>query len=166
MKWALDEKSINTENIEQLIGKELGKSDWITVDQENIDKYAAATGDQDWLYNDPERAAKESPFEGKTIAQGFYLLSLLGQFAEKWLPNHDQIAYGLNYGLNRVRFIKPVVVGSRIRIRMVMKKFEMKGENLLFTLDSEIEKEGFNQPVVFAEWLALGIIRKTGNSLN
>ncbi len=145
------------EEMKNLISQELGASDWITIDQAKIDAHAETTGDSDWLHNDPNRAAKESPYNGKTIAQGFLILSHLSQFIEKLLPLPSDIAYALNYGSNRVRFINPVVVGARIRGRMILKKVTEKDTGYLIITENTIEIEGSDKPAVIAEWLAMAI---------
>lgn len=103
-------------------GSPLGTSAWLTVDQAMIDAHAEVTGDRDWLHNDPDRARRESPF-GTTIAQGSLLLGNLVRFQEQVLSTVDDpaIAYALNYGFDRVRFVTPVPVGSRIRAHFEVK---------------------------------------------
>ena len=151
----MPEASSTLEAARQRIGEELGLSDWATIDQAKLDDHARITGDEDWLHNDPERAARESPF-GKTIAQGSLLISMLVGFVTQIAPLADDIAYGLNYGFDRVRFIRPVSVDSRIRGRMVLKDVRLKGDNrYLVTIEATIEQEGADQPRVAAEWLAL-----------
>ncbi len=145
------------EEIKNLINQELGVSNWITIDQAKIDAHAETTGDSDWIHNDPIRAAKESPFKGKTIAQGFLLLSHLSQFSEKLMPLPTDTVYGLNYGLNRVRFINPVIVGARIRGRMVLKEVTDKDTGYLFLTENTIEIEGSDKPAVIAEFLGMAI---------
>ncbi|GAF71945.1 unnamed protein product, partial [marine sediment metagenome] len=96
-----------------------------------------------------------SPF-GKTIAQGSLLISMLVGFVNEIAPLADDIAYGLNYGFDRVRFIRPVPVDSRVRGRMVLKDVRLKGDNrYLVTIEGTIEQEGADQPRLVAEWLAL-----------
>jgi len=147
--------STTFEAARQRIGEELGLSDWATIDQAKLDAHARTTGDEDWLHNDPERAARESPF-GKTIAQGSLLISMLVGFVNEIAPLADDVAYGLNYGFDRVRFIRPVPVDSRVRGRMVLKDVRLKGDNrYLVTIGATIEQEGADQPRVAAEWLAL-----------
>ncbi len=117
------------EKLKGLEGKELGVSEWIPMTQEKFDGFAEFTGDADWLHNDPERCAKESPFDRKTIAQGHLLLAHLTHVAESLMPDPgDQMAFGLNYGYDRVRFIRPVTVGSRIRGRLVLGAVRPKGD--------------------------------------
>ena len=137
-------------------GEELGVSDWVTIDQARIDAHARNTVDQDWLHNDPERAAKESPFGGKTIAQGSLMLSMLVGFVDEIAPLADDIAYALNYGFDRVRFVRPVPVDSRIRARMVLANVRPKGDGrYLVTIEATLEAEGAEEPRLVAEWLGL-----------
>src|SRR5215475_9439406 len=104
------------------IGTELGPSEWLTVTQEMIDKFADATGDHQWIHVDVERAKRDMP-GGKTIAHGFLTLSLIAGLAHQ---THDirHRSRGINYGSDRVRFTSPVQVGSRIRLRQKLKKVE------------------------------------------
>jgi acyl dehydratase len=147
--------STTIENARRRIGEELGLSDWVTINQAKLDAHARNTGDEDWLHNDPARAARESPF-GKTIAQGSLLLSMLVGFVNQIAPLADDIAYGLNYGFDRVRFIRPVPVDSRVRARMVLKDVRPKGDSrYLVTIEATIEQEGTDEPRLAAEWLAL-----------
>src|SRR3979490_1509807 len=103
-------------------GKEIGVSDWFTVTQEQIDKFADATGDHQWIHVDVERAKREMP-GGKTIAHGFLTLSLIAGLAHQ---THDipQRSRGINYGSDRVRFTAPVPSGSRVRLRQTLTKVE------------------------------------------
>jgi acyl dehydratase len=149
--------SLKVEEIKKLVGRDLGVSDWITIDQSKIDAHAKTTGDSDWLHNDPVRAAKESPFNGKTIAQGFLILSHLSQFSEKLMPIPHNTAYPLNYGLNRVRFIKPVIEGQRIRCRTVLKDVVEKTNGHLFITENTIEIENSDRPAAIAELLGMAI---------
>src|SRR5712692_4611514 len=98
-----------------LVGRELGPSEWITVDQAMIDKFADATGDHQWIHEDVERAKREMP-GGKTIAHGYLTLSLVPRLAST-LVKVSQVSRGLNYGSNKVRFTNAVPAGSRIRLR-------------------------------------------------
>lgn len=137
------------------IGQELGVSGWIPMTQEKFDAFAAVTGDADWMHNDPARCARESPFGGKTIAQGHLLLSHLSQIAEALMPKAEsRVAYALNYGYDRVRVIRPVAVGSRIRGRLRLKEIRPKGNGqYVFKNEATIEVEGSDQPHLVAEWL-------------
>ena len=102
------------DTVHEFVGRELGVSDWITVDQESINKFADCTGDHQWIHVDVERSKEESPY-GTTIAHGFLTLSLLAQlqYAVGIVP--PDVAQAVNFGLDRVRFIAPVKSGSRIR---------------------------------------------------
>ena len=143
------------EKVQDLVGKELGVGDWIPMTQDKFDGFAEITGDRDWLHNDPERCAKESPFDGKTIAQGHLLLSHLTQVAESLMPDPGgQVVYALNYGYDRVRMIRPVTVGSRIRGRLVLKEIREKaGGQYVLKNEVAIEVEGSDEPHLVAEWL-------------
>lgn len=142
--------------LESQIGEDFGVSDWIEMTQEKFDRFAEITGDADWLHNDPERCKKESPFDGKTIAQGHLLLSNLTQVAESQMPQHDEVVFGLNYGYDRVRIIRPVTVGSRIRGKLSIKEITPKGDKrVVVKCDASIYTEGEEKPALVAEWLFL-----------
>lgn len=145
------------EELKNLQGKELGVSDWVEMTQEKFDGFAEITGDADWLHNDPERCAKESPFDRKTIAQGHLLLAHLSQVGESLMPDPgEQMSFALNYGYDRVRFIRPTTVGSRIRGRLVLDTVRPKGDGR-YLVESEVtlEVEGSDGPHLAARWLFL-----------
>ncbi|MDP6977012.1 MAG: MaoC family dehydratase [Myxococcota bacterium] len=145
------------ERIKSLEGKELGVSDWIDMTQDKFDGFAEITGDADWLHNDPERCARESPFDRKTIAQGHLLLSHLSSIGESLMPaSADEMNFALNYGYDRVRFIRPTTVGSRIRGRLVLDRVRSKGDGR-YLIESEVslEVEGSDSPHLAARWLFL-----------
>ena len=132
-------------------------SAWLDVTQDLMDEFGAATLDPDWMHLDPERAAAEGPFDG-TIAFGFWTLSLLTHFLRDVLDAHypPGVKYGFNYGLNRVRFIQPIPVGSRIRNRMEIADVRPRGEGrFLVSTRNEIEIEGVGEPAMVADWLLL-----------
>src|SRR5437867_7737704 len=106
-------------DLKQHIGKTLGPSDWITVDQAMIDKFAEATGDHQWIHVDVERAKREMP-GGKTIAHGYLTLSLLPRLSHGILHIRKR-SRGINYGSNKVRFTAPVPAGSRVRLHQTLK---------------------------------------------
>ena len=108
-------------DLSTLVGQPLGTSDWLQVDQSRIDQFAQATGDHQWIHVDPQRAA-EGPF-GATVAHGFLTLSLVPLLSEQAFAI-DDVRMGINYGLNRVRFITPVKVGSRVRAHFKLLAFE------------------------------------------
>jgi acyl dehydratase len=114
------------EGIKSLIGKDLGKSDWIEITQEKVNTFADATGDHQWIHVDPERATKESPFGGP-IAHGYLTLSLTPLFLPQLL-NFTGFSMGVNYGTEKVRFPSPVPVGSKLRAGAVVEEVtEIKG---------------------------------------
>jgi acyl dehydratase len=136
------------------VGKELGPSEWLTVTQEMIDKFAEATGDHQWIHVDVERAKKELP-GGKTIAHGYLTLSLLPRLAPTLLKV-EQRRRGLNYGSNRVRFTAPVPAGARIRLRQKLLKVEPVEDNgMRITSEMTMEVEGNPRPAMVAETLSI-----------
>ena len=135
-------------DLQALVGQEIGASEWLAIDQARIDLFAQATGDHQWIHTDPERAAI-GPF-GATVAHGFLTLSLLpmlfaGGFAV------DDVRMGVNYGLNRVRFVAPVRVGSRVRGRFKLLGYEPLEGGAQLTVESTIELEGSPKPACVAE---------------
>ena len=145
-------QDISLSEIKGLVGKEVGVSDWITVTQETIDKFAEATGDYQYIHVDPERAAAETPFGG-TIAHGFLTLSLLSHLSERTFSFSDR-KMGVNYGLNRVRFTSPVPSGSRVRARFTLAKYEpIEGNGVQVTWNAVIEIDGAEKPALVAEWI-------------
>jgi acyl dehydratase len=138
-------------DLETRVGQEVGVSPWVEITQERIDTFAKAIGDFQWIHVDPERA-KNSPF-GKTIAHGFLTLSLLSNLSEQTFSFSDR-RMGINYGLNRVRFTSPVPVGSRVRARFTLAKFEkIDGNGVQVTWTTVVEIEGAAKPALVAEWL-------------
>jgi acyl dehydratase len=133
------------------IGKELGVSDWHLVTQEAIDEFADVTGDDQWIHIDPERA-KETPFGG-TIAHGYYTLSLAPMFSYKMFSMQG-FAFGVNYGLNRVRFPSPMPVGGRVRMRAKLAGVEEIAGGAQIITELTFEREGGDKPVCVAESLA------------
>ena len=131
-----------------LVGQELGPTGWVQIDQERIDAFAAATGDQQWIHVDPERAAA-GPF-GTTIAHGYLTLSLLPLFVYEVLPLRDA-RLTINYGLNRVRFPAPVPVGSRVRGRFRVTEASEVDDGYQLTVEATVEREGGEKPVCVAE---------------
>lgn len=134
------------------VGQEVAVSDWHTVTQEQVNRFAEATGDDQWIHVDPERA-RQGPFGGP-IAHGFLTLSLMPSFLASALQVQD-VRMGVNYGMNRVRFTAPVPVGSRLRARLVLKACDaIEPTGCQMTWDATIEREGSDQPVCVAEFLA------------
>lgn len=131
-------------------GTEIGVSDWITVDQAQIDQFAEATGDHQWIHVDPERA-DAGPF-GTTIAHGFLSLSLLSAFIGQ-VYRVDGVKMGVNYGLNKVRFTSPVPVGSKVRGRIELVDVADAGGGVQLVNKVTVEIEGAERPALVAEWL-------------
>ena len=139
-------------DLQALTGQEVTVSEWITITQEQVNQFAQATGDHQWIHVDVERA-KSGPFGGP-IAHGFLTLSLIPSFFDQSLQIR-QVRMGVNYGLNRVRFMAPVPVGSRLRGRLRLDKSELiDSGGLQTTWTVSIEREGAEKPVCVAESLA------------
>jgi acyl dehydratase len=139
------------EEVKAHVGKELGVSDWHLVTQERIDQFAEVTGDDQWIHIDPERA-RETPFGG-TIAHGYYTLSLAPRFSYDMFK-FEGFAFGLNYGLNRVRFPAPLPVGEKVRMRATLLALgEIPGGAQIPT-ELTFEREGGEKPVCVAESLS------------
>ena len=133
------------------VGREVALSDWVAVTQAQIQLFADATGDHQWIHVDPERA-RQGPF-GTTIAHGFFTLSLMSTLFERSVAVR-QVRMGLNYGLNKVRFTAPVPAGSRVRGRLVLKAVEpIAGNGLQATWDVTVEREDGGKPACVAEML-------------
>jgi acyl dehydratase len=133
------------------VGQEVAISDWITITQEQVNLFAQATGDHQWIHVDPVRAA-QGPF-GAPIAHGFLTLSLLPVFFESAMAI-TQSRMGVNYGLNKVRFTAPVPVGSRLRARMSLLASEaIEHQGVQMTWAVVVEREGAEKPVCVAESL-------------
>jgi len=133
------------------VGKELGVSDWVLVDQTMINKFADATKDFQWIHVDVERAKKEMP-GGKTIAHGFLTLSLVAGLNTHDIRNRSR---GINYGSNKVRFTAPVPAGSRVRLRQKLLKVEDIAGGVRLYYESTMEIEGADKPALVAETIAL-----------
>jgi acyl dehydratase len=136
--------------LDGLVGQQLGVSSWRTVAQDHIDTFASATGDDQWIHVDVERAKKESPFGGP-IAHGYLTLSLIIPMWGEVLKV-DSVTMAVNYGLNKVRFTSPVPAGSRVRLNASLKSVEAlpKG-GVQVVVDGIIELDGSDRPAVVAE---------------
>jgi acyl dehydratase len=133
------------------VGQEVATTEWITVTQEQVNLFADATGDHQWIHVDPERA-KQGPF-GAPIAHGFLTLSLIPRFFEGAF-RVEGARMGVNYGLNRVRFMAPVPVGSRLRARIALQAAEsLPPDGMQMTWLVTVEREGAEKPVCVAESL-------------
>ncbi len=133
------------------VGREVAVSDWLEIAQAKVNEFADATGDQQWIHVDPERAARESPYGG-TIAHGFLTLSLLSHLYQTCIELSPR-RLGLNVGFNRVRFTAPVKVGTRIRARFTLDSLEAVKDGLQFVWKVTIESEGNDKPACIAEWV-------------
>jgi acyl dehydratase len=138
----------------KLVGTELGPSEWMTVDQAMIDKFAEATGDHQWIHVDVERAKREMP-GGKTIAHGYLTLSLVPRMAAT-LVTINKRSRGINYGSNKVRFTSPVPAGARIRLRQrIVSVEDVSGNGVRVTTEAIVEVEGQERPALVAEIMGL-----------
>ena len=142
--------SVDFSELENFIGKDIGKSDWITIDQNRIQQFAEATGDHQWIHLDAERAAKELPTKS-TIAHGFLTLSLIVPLSSMiWTITGTKMT--INYGLNKVRFINMVPVSSKVRLSLKVSevnKLDNGGTQLIS--EATLEIEGHDKPAYFAE---------------
>ena len=139
------------DELKQAEGETLGTSHWHEVTQKDVDTFADVTGDHQWIHVDVERA-KETPFGG-TIAHGYYTLSLAPKFSYS-LMSVEGFAFGVNYGVNRVRFPAPLPVGSKVRMRMKLASIEGIPGGAQITTELTFEREGGEKPVCVAESLA------------
>ena len=140
--------------LEELVaadGSQLGPTDWLEITQERVNLFADATDDHQWIHVDPERAAN-GPF-GATIAHGLLTLSLLPHFTSQ-MYTVDNIAMAINYGYNKVRFITPVKVGSKVRARAEIAKVDQLDGAVQATLTTTVEIEGSDKPAAVAESIA------------
>jgi len=142
------------------VGRELGVSDWVLVDQARIDTFGACTGDRQWIHVDVERARRESPF-GAPIAHGYLCLSLLAAMLIEIGVIPPDAAAGLNYGLDKVRFLAPVKSGARVRARAALASAQAQdGGRLLLKVNCQLEIEGEEKPALIAETLCMLIGRR------
>jgi acyl dehydratase len=140
------------EALKVLVGQEIAVTDWFNVTQERIQQFADATLDHQWIHVDVERARRESPFKAP-IAHGFFTLSLLPHFMHQALEIKQGIRLGVNYGLNRVRFVSPVRVGSNIRARIVLQSLKDVQDGMEAVFNATVEVEGGEKPCCVAEWV-------------
>ncbi|MCW4386051.1 MaoC family dehydratase [Salinibacterium sp. SYSU T00001] len=144
----------NIDEVEAAIGAE-SVSDWFTIDQERVNTFADATDDHQWIHVDPERA-KAGPF-GAPIAHGYLTLSLLPGLAADAV-NIEGTLMAVNYGLNKVRFVNPVAVGSRIRARSTIAAVERVPQGARITSSTVVEIDGVEKPAAIAETIALFVL--------
>jgi acyl dehydratase len=137
------------------VGKELGTSNWVTVDQGMIDKFAETTGDHQWIHVDVERAKRESPFKAP-IAHGYLTLSLVASLGQDIGTMPQDTAVAVNYGLDKVRFLSPVKAGARVRMTSTLVSFEPRGQDrYLLKCSNTVEIEGEEKPALVADTLAM-----------
>lgn len=144
----------NLQAVEAAIGQHIGTSPWVEITQDMINQFAECTKDLQWIHIDVERAKKESPF-GAPIAHGFLTLSLASYFMSH-VMSVQSVKMGVNYGLNKVRFISPVKVGSRVRMSVKLLSSEPYGNNGRRSVsECTFEIEGEDKPACVAEWVGL-----------
>ncbi len=142
------------EEIKAKIGQEIGKSDWFQIDQNRINQFAECTGDHQWIHVDQEKAAA-GPF-GKTIGHGYLTISMIPKLSENTSLVPDGTMMAINYGLNKVRLLNPVTVGSKIRSSMALGSVtEKSGGRILISITNTIEIEGQEKPACVAETLVM-----------
>lgn len=152
-------ETLTADQIKSRIGTVLGQSSWITVDQKMIDGFAEVTNDHQWIHIDPERAKKETPFGG-TIAHGYLSLSLLAGMGYEALPAIANRAMGINYGLDKVRFLNPVRAGSKVRGTFKLAEVTQRSpKELLFKYEVTVEIEGEARPALIAESLGMAVLQ-------
>lgn len=153
--------SASLADLPALAGRTLAPSDWIVIDQAQVDAFANCTGDAQFIHVDPARAAGETPFGG-TVAHGFLLLSLIGGHPPADFPWPVDMALALNYGLDKVRFLAPVRVGARVRLHTkILEVREKDPGRWLLRQEKTLEVEGQPAPAMVAESLALLVRRPT-----
>ncbi|CUJ54741.1 Probable enoyl-CoA hydratase 1 [Achromobacter kerstersii] len=140
------------------VSQEIGVSEWVTISQAQVDLFAHATDDHQFIHVDPARAARESAFGGP-IAHGFLSLSLLTALSQKVLPGFEG-AIGINYGFDKVRFLTPVPVGARVRGRFVLSEFTPRNAREFTTRYAvTVEIEGAPRPALVADWITMTILQ-------
>jgi acyl dehydratase len=150
-------EGLSLDEIGGYVGRELGVTQWVTLDQSVINEFAHCTGDDQWIHVDVVRSKRESLY-GSTIAHGYLTLSILGPAAlEVWIRPAG-IATALNYGLDRVRFLAPVLAGSRVRTRVRLIGADPKGSGrTLITTENTVEIEGHDKPALIANTLVMAV---------
>ena len=150
-------KSLTLDEYRALVGQEVGVSDWIDVPQDKIDAFAEVTGDHQFIHVNPELAA-QTPF-GTTIAHGYLTLSLLSVMAYQAMPGIKGTRMGVNYGLNKVRFMAPVKSGKQVRGRFTIADVTQRPDGAWQTTVSvTVEINGETKPALAAEWITLAFV--------
>lgn len=142
-------RRLSIEELRPLVGQELGVGEWVEVTQDQVQRFADATGDRQWIHCDPQRAGRESPY-GTTIAHGLLTLSL-GPALVGGIVEFAGVRLVVNYGLNRVRFPAAVRVGRRVRLRLSLLQLEDVPDGVQLTMAQIIEVEGETKPACVAE---------------
>jgi acyl dehydratase len=156
--WA-DIKRVPAAELAAMIGRDF-VSRWLSVDQARIDAFAKVTEDEQFIHVDPERAA-ETVFGG-TVAHGFLTLSLLSAMAYSALPRIEGAAHGVNYGFDRVRFVRPVPSGSRVRGHFTLRAVTPRSaREWQLSYDVSVEIEGAEKPALAASWLTMQVMAPT-----
>jgi acyl dehydratase len=151
-------------NISDFVGRELGVSSWMTVDQSRINQFAECTGDHQWIHVDVDRAKRESPFRGP-VAHGYLMLSLIAPLAMEIGVVPTDAAAGFNYGLDKVRFPAPVKAGARVRLHVILIGVEPRDAGqLVVKMRNTLEIDGSDKPALVAETLALLVPGKSAGS--
>ena len=140
------------QSLKQWEGREFPATEWFTVTQDRIEKFADATEDHQWIHVDPERAARESPFGG-CVAHGFLTLSLLSHFVRQALQVRSGVGLTINYGLNKVRFPSAVRAGSAVRARVSLLSVKESVQFVDATFLIQVEGQSSEKPCCVAEWL-------------
>lgn len=148
---------VSPEAAKALIGKDLGASEWLLIDQARVNAFADVTNDHQFIHVDPEAAAK-TPFGGP-IAHGFLTLSLLAGLRPDGAIQLDGVKMGVNYGADKLRFLTPVRVGKRIRVRHKLLSIDDKGGGrYLLKTEMTVEIEGEDKPALIADWLGMQVV--------
>ncbi|MDH4107013.1 MAG: MaoC family dehydratase [Gammaproteobacteria bacterium] len=140
--------------------REVGVSDWVVVDQERIDRFADATGDHQWIHVDADRAARELP-DGKTIAHGYLTLSLIPALTGNFV-RFENLRQTINFGCNKLRFYTPVIAGSRVRARAVVRQVRQRAGALHIISEVRIEVEGERKAACVAETIGMYFLKNAG----
>lgn len=150
--------TVAREELADFVGAEVGTSSWFEVDQRRVDAFADATLDHQFIHVDPARAVAETPFGG-TIAHGFLTLSLLSHFARQGAVRLKGATMSINYGFDKIRFVRPVRTGSKIRAKLkLIEAIERRTGQFLLKYAVTVEIEGEDKPALVAEWLTLQFV--------
>lgn len=145
-------------NLADEVGNELGLSDWINISQDKINQFATLTGDEQWIHIDVERSKKESPYK-KTVAHGFMILSMASQISYQAFGVED-VVMGVNYGLDKVRFMNATPAGANVRGRVSLMAFDPFEGGAKYKMKVVFEIEGVEKPACVAEFIAMAYTGK------